>query len=130
MKKPGSVVEFNSQRDKELLEAFRNQLHLLGTLSMDEIFLRTSMSPASRFWVSEHRASTVVSKMLKGDLISSMNPKKREMFFEIYRRVKRMLEEERGLTLSEAVFRVVNSPAPQFYLTQKSTRAMIYRIRA
>lgn len=130
MKKPGSIVEFSTQRDKELLEAFRKQLHFLGTLSMDEIFLRTSMMPSSRFWVSEHRAATVVSKMLKGDLISSMNPKKREMFFEIFRRVKKELEKKPKMTLTEAVFRVVNSPAPQFYLTQKSTRAMIYRIRA
>ncbi len=130
MKKRGSVVEFTPQRDKELLSAFKAQLHLLGTVPLQEVFTRAAMSPASRFWVSEKRALIVVSKMMKGDRIVSMNPKKREMFFEIYRRVKRIYDEEPGITLTEATFRAVNSQAPEFYLTPKSARAMIYRLRA
>lgn len=130
MKKRGSVVEFTPQRDKELLSAFKAQLHLLGTVPLKEVFTRAAMSPASRFWVSEKRALIVVSKMMKGDRIVSMNPKKREMFFEIYRRVKRIYDEEPGITLTEATFRAVNSQAPEFYLTPKSARAMIYRLRA
>ncbi len=130
MKKRGAVVEFTPQRDEELLKAFKSQLHLLGTIPLQEVFTRAAMSPASRFWVSERRAMIVVSRMIKGDRILSMNTKKREMFYEIYRRVKRIMEEERGITLTEATFRAVNSPAPEFYLTPKSARAMIYRIRA
>ncbi len=130
MKKKGSVVEFNDQRDKELLQAFKSQLHLLGTVPLQEGFTRAAMMPASRFWVSERRAMIVISSMLKGNRIESMNTKKREMYHEIYRRVKRILEEEPGITLTEATFRVVNSPAPEFYLTPKSARAMIYRLRA
>lgn len=34
MKKKGSVVEFNDQRDKELLQAFKSQLHLLDRKSV------------------------------------------------------------------------------------------------
>lgn len=130
MKKKGSVVEFTPQRDEELLTAFRQQLRLLGEIPLQEIFTRAAMCPASRFWVSEKRALIVISKMLKGDRILSMNTKKREMFYEILRRVKDILKEEPGITLTEATFRVVNSPAPEFYLTPKSARAMIYRLRA
>lgn len=39
MKKKGSVVEFNDQRDKELLQAFKSQLHLLGTVPLQEVSL-------------------------------------------------------------------------------------------
>lgn len=130
MKKKGSVVEFTPQRDKELLKAFRNQLHLLGEVPLQEIFTRAAMSPASRFWVSEKRALIVISRMFKGDRILSMNSKKKEMFYEIFRRVKATRDEEPGITLTEAIFRAVNSPAPEFYLTPKSARAMIYRLRA
>lgn len=130
MKKIGSVVEFTPQRDDELLKAFKSQLHLLGTIPLQEIFTRAAMQPASRFWVSERRAMIVISKMIKGDQILSMNPKKREMFYEIFRRVKSMIKDEPGITLTEATFRAVNSPAPEFYLTPKSARAMIYRLRA
>lgn len=129
MKKKGSVVEFKEQRNDELLRAFRAQLSNLGELPLTELFERASHTPASRFWVSERRAMMVISKMLKGDTLDSMNPKRREMFQEIFRRVKRILEAEPGISLIEASFRVVNSPAPEFYLTPQSARTMIYRLR-
>lgn len=130
MKKKGSIVEFRDQRDRELLKAFREQLSKLGTLPLNDLFTRAAMTPASRFWVSERRAMIVMSQMLKGDRLLSMNPKRREMFYEIFRRVRRILTENPEITLTEASFRVVNSPAPEFYLTPKSARAMIYRLRA
>lgn len=130
MKKKGSVSDFGPQRDMELLQAFRNQLHLLGCIPVNELFTRAAMSPSSRFWVSERRAAAVISKMLKGDRILSMNRKKREMYFEILRRVKGIILSEPDIPLSEAVFRAVNSEAPEFYLTPKSARVMIYRLRA
>lgn len=130
MKKKGSIVEFREQRDRELLKAFRTQLLKLGTLPLNELFTRAAMMPASRFWVSERRAMIVMSQMLKGDRLTTMNPKRREMFYEIFRRVREILDLNPGITLTEASFRVVNSPAPEFYLTPKSARAMIYRLRA
>lgn len=130
MKKKGAIVEFKEQRNQELLKAFRQQLTLLGEFPLNELFTRASKSPASRFWVSERRAMIVVSKMLRGDDLKSMNCKRREMFFEIFRRVRRIMDKEPGITLTEASFRAVNSPAPEFYLTPKSARAMIYRLRS
>ena len=130
MKKKGSVVEFTQQRNEELLSAFREQLSLLGELPLEQIFTRASLSPASRFWVSERRAMVVMSHMMKGDQLLSMNQKRREMFYEIFRRVKELLRLEPSLTLTEASFRAVNSPAPEFYLTPKSARVLIYRLRA
>ena len=130
MKKPGSVTEFGPQRDQELLNAFKSQLHLLGALPIQELFIRAAKQPASRFWVSERRAAAVISRMMKGDKILTMNPKKREMFYELFRRVKRLREDSPDMTLSEAAFQAVNSTAPEFYLTPKSARVMIYRLRS
>lgn len=129
MKKKGAVAEFGPQRDRELLQAFRALFLKLGNVPAEALFAKAAESPASRFWVSEKRAAYVVSKMLKGDRILSMNPKKREMFFELARRVKSHIRNEPGITLTEATFRAVNSPAPEFYLTPNSARVMIYRIR-
>ncbi len=130
MKKQGSITEFGHQRDQELLNAFKSQLHLLGSIPLQEVFHRAALQPSTRFWVSERRAAAVISRMLKGDKILSMNPKKREMFYELFRRVKRVREDYPGITLTEAAYRAVNSPAPEFYLTPKSARVMIYRLRA
>ncbi len=130
MKKLGSTADFIPQRNKELLEAFKQELYQLGNISNDRIFSRAAHRKASRFWVSEQRAAVVVSKMLKGDRLLTMNRKKREMYFEIFKRVRILLEHNPHRTISDAVFEVVNSPAPEFYLTDKSARVLIYKIRA
>lgn len=130
MRKVGAKAEFNSQRDKELVDAFKKQLHLLGTMPQNKLFERASKMPASRFWVSEGRAAIVVSHLLKGGEINSMNPKKQEMYKEILKRVKAILREHPGVAVGDAVFKVVNSNAPEFYLTPLSARALIYKARA
>lgn len=130
MKKLGSKSDFIPQRNKELLDAFKQELYQLGSISNDRIFSRAGHRTASRFWVSEQRAAVVVSKMMKGDNLQSMNRKKREMYFEIFRRVMDIRKKNPKTTIYDAVFEVVNSPAPEFYLTDKSARVLIYQIRA
>ncbi len=130
MKKKGSTSDFKVERDKELLEAFKSQLHLLGQIETGKLFVRASEMPASRFWVSEQRAGVVLSKLQRGDKLEGMNPKRREMFLEIYHRVQDLMRDNPGMKRTEAIFRVVNSRAPQFYLTPKSSRAIIYILRA
>lgn len=129
MKKKGAVSDFTKQRNEELKNAFKAQLYLLGTIPTEELFTRAAKMPASRFWVSERRAAEVISKMLKGDMMFGMNRKKREMYVEILIRVREEMRREPGITVTEATFRAVNSPAPEFYLTPKSARVIIYRIR-
>ena len=129
MKKKGAVSDFTKQRNEELKNAFKAQLYLLGTIPTEELFTRAAKMPASRFWVSERRAAEVISKMLKGGMMFGMNRKKREMYIEILIRVKEEMRREPGITVTEATFRAVNSPAPEFYLTPKSARVIIYRIR-
>ena len=120
MKKIGSVADFGPQRDKELLAAFRDQLHLLGSIPTKELFTRAAKMPASRFWVSERRAAAVISKMLRGDRILSMNTKKREMYLELYRRVRRIREEVRmkdktGLSEAKSGAMFVGADASPIY---------------
>lgn len=130
MKKQGSCGDYMPQRNEELLNAFKQELVHLGVLSNDEIFSRAAHREASRFWVSEQRAAVVVSRMFKGDKLHKMNPTRRRMYYEIYRRVKMLMEKNPKQTLSGAVFEAVNSPAPEFYLTDKSAKVIIYRLRA
>lgn len=130
MKKQGNSGDYMPQRNEELLKAFKQELVHLGALSHDEIFARAARREASRFWVGEQRASVVVSRMFKGDKLQNMNPTRRRMYYEIFRRVKMIMEKNPKQTLSSAVFEAVNSPAPEFYLTDKSARVIIYRLRA
>ncbi len=129
MKKIGSVAEFGPQRDRELLAAFKAQLHNLGHLPLKEMFRRAAETKTSRFWVSERRAAIVISSMLKGDRLEYMSPKRREMYYEIFKIFKKIRLRSPEMTIYDAAYEAVNSEAPEFYLTPKSAKVLIYRAR-
>lgn len=129
MKKLGSIAEFGAQRDRELMDAFRHQLRHGSYHSLSEYFYNAAKMPASRFWVSERRAYVVIKKMLRGQSLEKMFLQKQEMFKEILRRVKAAMEADPALSLYSATFDAVNSPAPEFYLSPKSARVLIYKLR-
>lgn len=132
MKKKGSTSDFAVDRDKELYAAFRYILCNSRGVALIDMFGMAAKRPASRFWVSEERAAQVISWMLRGvasDRIERMVPQRRAMFEEIFRRVCAMMEADPSLCMTHAVNEVVTSPAPEFYLTPKSARVIIYRIR-
>lgn len=129
MKKKGSVAEFGCRRDDELLDAYKKALSGTGIVAPNVIYELTADSPSSRFWVSERRAAEVLSAMAKGRSIAGMTPMKREMFadlFIIFSEYRRNFPEA---SIYEAAFHAVNSPAPRFYLTPKTVRIMIFKIR-
>lgn len=129
MKKLGSTSDFTAQRDKELMAAFRQELIESRGVPLRELFGRAAKRPCSRFWVSELRAAEVISKMLQGVYPENTPPQKGRMYEEILKRVKEWRSHHPGQPLSNAIFEVVNSVAPEFYISEKSTRVIIYRLR-
>lgn len=128
MKHIGSYFEYEKERNEDLLRAYR--LCETKTLYKQSIYAMTVLMPARRFWVSEERATAVISQMLRGKTtIRWMRPNKRTMFAEIYRRVLRLMQEKPSEPLAHLVFEVVNSPAPQFYLTPGSAKIIICKIK-
>lgn len=142
-------MHFQKQRDKELLAAYRRALARHKYIIIENIAIEAVNSPCSRFWVSEDRALFVISEMLKGKpILEGMNPNKREMFEEIFRRVQAMLmvnpipkatkkkittkqinkSTNQNLTLADLVFMAVNSPAPKFYYQPRTLCEYIHRI--
>ena len=94
----------------------------------DTVYDEIVEMPASRFWVSEPRAAAVVGRMLRGCDFSDMFSERRRMYEEITRRVREIMDSEPGLSISSAVFRVVNSEAPRFYISAYTARSIIYRM--
>lgn len=129
MKKLGSTSDFTEARDKELLRAVRRRVMDPRCKSMTEVYAQAVTEPCSRFWVSERRAAEVISKMLRGvDPDWKSVPLRRKMYQELCRRVIAWREENPGHPLSDAVFAVVNSQAPEFYLTPESAMVIVSRI--
>ena len=123
MKPYGSILEFTRERNADLMRAYRHQIRQARHIRMRDIGAAIVNMPAARFWVSEERATIVVSALLSGrDLPENMRPTKCEMFSEIYHRVPKA-------SVFELVCEVVNSPAPKFYMLPRSAMDIIYKIK-
>ena len=129
MKALGSFFEYEQERNEDLSLAFRKQISACQFISIPEICKAVVNMPARRFWVSEERATIVISSMLRGDDLRNMRQNKREMFLEIYNRVMKLKEEYPDASISQLVFKVVNQPAPKFYMTPLSAKVIFYKIK-
>lgn len=58
-----------------------------------------------------------------------MRPSKREMFTEIYNRVVALKKHRPDAPLLDLVAKVVNSPAPKFYMKPRCAMEIIYKIK-
>lgn len=132
-KKCGSTFEYEAERNADLVRAYREQIARLyeekDSTNLDEVFTRTASAPARRFYVTPERAAIVVQQIHKGLSIASMRPPRREMFMEIYSRVRALRQEKPQWSLARLCTAVVQQPAPSFYLTPKSVKVIIYKIK-
>lgn len=128
MKHNGTVFEYEKEKNKDLMRAFHQCLHTHCGMPFIKMCEHISHAPASRFWVSEERATIVVSQMLEGKH-PVLKPQKTEMYNEIYRRVQALRAVYPDRSISDLVFDVVHQPAPSFYYTPSSVREIIYRIK-
>ena len=126
MRKKNSKCEFASQRHESLLKNFRASLAQQSVISARRAFEDAVNAPAPRFWVTEARATRVISMLLKGvDLTEGMLPEKRRMYLEILRRVKERLDRTPEVPLGDIVFDVVNSEAPCAYMSPETVKKIL-----
>lgn len=129
MKHKGCVFEYEEERNKDLMRAYREQLEACDTIVLSEVLKKVVNMPSCRFWVSEERVAIVVARMMKGDKLQSMRQNTREMFFEIYQRVMEYRQKHPKMPLTEIAFHVVRQQAPKFYLTPSSAQKIINSIK-
>lgn len=131
MRKKGAVCDFTQDRNRELRECFHRCLSKSGSAGMKVVFYDICGMEASRFYVSELRAERVVAYHLKYGRWMVKDGIRRRMFEEIERRVKLLMAFSKApISFRDAIFEVVNSPAPSFYLTPRSCRTIIYALLA
>ncbi len=129
MSKPfGSKAEYERERADDLWRAYRQHIATVRRVTPAAFDTVVNM-PASRFWVSERNAATVMGRMLSGDKLEKMRPTKREMFREIFRRFKIMREYYPGETILRLTTRVCRQSAPKFYLRPETARDIIQKNR-
>lgn len=130
MKSIGAKMEYSDERICDLMRAYEEYVSSCSYLRMPELYEAVVNTGTKRFWVSDKRASLVISSMMRGeDALRSMRPLKREMYEEIYRRVVLLRKTRPCASVYELCSEVVAQPAPKFYLTPKSAKVMICKVR-
>ena len=131
MRLKGSIFLFQDCRDRDLMRAFRKQLSICSKDDkLTDILIATVNSPSERFWVTEKRAFDIIVKIRNGDNLDWMKQEnKKEMFFEINNRVSIEMQKHPRISLKSAVENVIIQTAPKFYLTPKSAKVIIHKIK-
>lgn len=130
MRKKNSIAEFASQRSECLLRNFRESLARQSRISINRAFRDAIEAPAPRFWVTEARATLIITQLLKGiDMTEGMQSQKRRMYLEILKRVKERRILEPDTPVGDIVFEIVNSEAPSSYLTIDRAYRIIKKAR-
>ena len=129
MKHHGSNFEYAEERNDDIMKAYMQEIGRCEKIYLPHILDAVVNTPTKRFWVSAERAAIVISKMMRGDTLMSMRPARREMFQEIYRRMKLLQKENPSMSINEMALQVVQQPAPKFYITAGSAKVIINRIR-
>ena len=129
MKYFGSKSEYHHERTRDLLRAYFFYLDTCRHVSMPDVFKKVVDMPAARFWVSASRATVVVASIMRGDKLHYMRPNKREMFFEIHRRVVALRVKNTDWSIPRLIEAVIAQPAPKFYLAPGSARVLILKAR-
>lgn len=125
----GSTLEYSDERIRALMMEYERYISKCDYIRMPDVFAHIVNRPCRRFWVSNKRAAVVIANMLRGDKLESMHPTKREMFQEIFNRVKILRQKNPQKSLSALVSMVVCQPAPKFYLSPRSAKIMFYKAK-
>lgn len=129
MKHKGAMMEYASERTKDLMRAYHEHIASCRRIYMPDVYQAIVNMRSKRFWVSELRAKKVVGDMLRGIPITGMRPSKREMFEEIFKRVMQMKSEFPERTVAICCEMVVAQPAPKFYLEPGSAKIIVCKAR-
>lgn len=130
MKHLGSLMMYSEEREKDLKRVYDEYIGKCKYVCMPDVYAHIVNMPSKRFWVSETRATLVVNGIIRGrNTLEKMCPSKREMFLEIYNRFVALKEKYPQMSTKDLCCMVVNQPAPKFYLTPKTAKVMICKIR-
>ena len=131
MKKKGAVMEYSKERSDDLMRAYRDYLSSCKYIVMPEVYKAVANMPSRRFWVSDTRAALVVSAIMReGEkVLDGMWATRREMYKEIYNRVIELKDVFPNKSITELCSKVVEQPAPKFYLTPDSAKILLCKIR-
>lgn len=67
MKKKGALMEHYQERLDDLMRAYDEYIESCAYIRMHEVYAQIVNMPSKRFWVSDIRASLVISAIIRGE---------------------------------------------------------------
>lgn len=128
MKKKKSCCDYTQSRNEALRREVYSRLGTDGHTA-EEVFRAVARrADAPRFFINEERAIILIRHYrLTGGFPSGTKPLRKRMILELNRRVEHLLAAHPALSLREATYRAVNSPAPSYYITWPTIKTLFFR---
>lgn len=129
MRHKGSISEDAIAMREDFYKSYKKILASSSYIKLRDVIRKVINSPTPRFYVSPERALAVIQKIKKGDDVSYMSESRKDMYTEIYSRVRSHLELNPYSTIKEAIIKVINSPAPKFYINEGTAIVTLHYIK-
>lgn len=130
-KKGNSII--GDLRKKAIVETFfetlKNSRKTDPFATLEKIIEKAAGKNAPRFFVSFENARRFVSLMVRKKRLPLVNKNKIEMYKELFRRYKKMREKDvhNRVINYTALEKIIEEPAPSFYLDTETFRCLLYK---
>ena len=119
------------QRDEALFEAYTRALRERNFASQSEAINFVRRGPAPRFFIDGNFCTIVIGRMRRGKPTGLKGEQRKRKFYDLYRL---FLQEKakpgnESLPVREICSRIVEMPAPEFYLNYRAASGIIARQR-
>lgn len=125
-------LDFMIERDYDILNVHDRVLKELGSSakykSRQEIFSKVANSEAKQFYVSPEEATRIISRINQGQDTGIKNIERREMYYDIHKKFLELKNEYPAITVKDAIYRIIYSPAPRFYIRPNSLKVLFHHI--
>lgn len=115
------------QRDRALFETYTRALQERHFASPGEAINYVRKHPAPRFYIDGNFCAIIIGRMLKGQPTGLKGKQRERKFKELFRLylIEAEKPENKGMPKREICSRIVEMPAPEFYLNYRATNGIL-----
>lgn len=114
---------------KTFFDTLKNYRKSDPFVNLEQIIEKAAVAAAPRFFVSFENARRFVSMLVRKKNLPLVNKNKIAMYKELYRRYKKLRQEdaENPVIHYTALEKIIEEPAPSFYLDTETFRCLLYK---
>lgn len=124
-------TSLREQRDEALFEAYTQAIREKFFASQSDAIDYVRRNKAPRFYIDGHFCAIIIGRMQKGLPTQLKGEQRKRKFDELFRLFKeeKAKPENAGVSDGEICMRIVEMPAPEFYLNYRAASGIIAKER-